>query len=70
MTRIRARQVLIGEQLVPAVITVKDGRIAKVEQGLEVQARDVDVVVEDDKILLPGLIEYVSLCSTRRMQEM
>lgn len=57
MTRIRARQVLIGEQLVPAVITVKDGRIAKVEQGLEVQARDVDVVVEDDKILLPGLID-------------
>ena len=63
MVRIRAEKVLIGDELIPAAITVKDGLVSAIER--DGAAAEGDVVVGSGKVLLPGLIEYAHLLTLR-----
>jgi alpha-D-ribose 1-methylphosphonate 5-triphosphate diphosphatase PhnM len=63
MVRIRAEKVLIGDELIPAAITVKDGLVSAIER--DGAAAEGDVVVRSGKVLIPGLIEYAHLLTLR-----
>lgn len=55
---VTAKQVLIGNKIQPATITIHNGRIVQIENvQSDSPASSSHITVSDDCILLPGLVD-------------